>query len=79
MDKRPFLDIVAVGGLEPPTQPLTASSKPTELYGIPFLLYIAYYHRPSHARQPHPAFAFAGIIPAQQYGLTHYWCLLSGL
>ena len=35
----PRLDIVAVDGLEPPTQPLTASSKPTELYGTPFFIY----------------------------------------
>ena len=33
------MDIVAVDGFEPPTQPLTASSKPTELYGKPFFLY----------------------------------------
>ena len=47
-------------------------------YTTSHFIYIAYYHRPSYARQPHPASAFAGIIPAQQYGLTHYWCLLSG-
>ena len=32
------MHIVAVDGFEPPTQPLTASSKPTELYGIPFYI-----------------------------------------
>ena len=33
--KRPLLDYGTVGGLEPPTQPLTASSKPSELHDTP--------------------------------------------
>ena len=67
-------------GIEPATNGANGVSSLCALplsYTAYHVLYIALYHRPSYARQPHPAFALQHY-PRRQNRLTHYWCLLSG-
>ena len=78
---RPRLDFVAVAGLEPAPHSRTLSCRCSTTLNYTanrLFLYIALYLRPSRARKPLLAFALQHY-PSPQHGLTHYWCLLSGL
>ena len=70
-----------MAGLEPAPHSRTLSCRCSTTLNYTtnhLFLYIALYLRPSRARKPLLAFALQHY-PSPQHGLTHYWCLLSGL